>query len=224
MNWKTLTAAIVLGLALPTSIVTCVGVETAHAQLRINNVLKNSLPTIPGVQKLQLGLPLTETETPEEINSEGAIIEDNNYEQEQKSDSSSVWNTLIQTVGDVIKTDIQHRNSQQNQSNYPETSSQNFESNGEIDSDTNTSFDTAPQIAHGDNAVVEKLSKWGWTRVGCKPELVFIYGLGNDTVCITPNGTIPAGQYQYNPATNQLAPVSAISNSTDATPPAIVGY
>lgn len=211
MNWKKFTTAVVLGIVLPTSIVTCVKVETAKAQFPIN---------IPTLQKLPIALPFTEAETPEETDTDSTVIEDT---YNPPSSSSSVWNTLIQTVGDVIKTGIQHQNKQPNQLVSPITPHHNSASSGDIYNHENTSFEAAPQVAYGDNTIVEKLAQWGWTKVACKPETVFIYGLDNDTVCITPNVAVPAGEYQYNPTTNQLTPVSAISNSTHLAPPSILG-
>jgi hypothetical protein len=62
------------------------------------------------------------------------------------------------------------------------------------------------QIEASKNAdkVTPLLTQWGVSRANCAPGLVFISGLGSDTVCIQPSPTMGAGAYTYDSAKQQL--------------------
>jgi hypothetical protein len=62
--------------------------------------------------------------------------------------------------------------------------------------------------------VTPVLTKWGVSRVNCAPGLVFISGLGNDTVCIQPSPSMVAGAYTYDSAKQQLVRTSGGTAST----------
>ena len=57
------------------------------------------------------------------------------------------------------------------------------------------------------------LAEWGWTKVACYSGAVFITGLGKDEICVNPSAVITSGQYRYESASNQLIPLTAVSNS-----------
>jgi hypothetical protein len=70
--------------------------------------------------------------------------------------------------------------------------------------------------------VTPLLTQWGVSRVNCAPGLVFISGLGSDTVCIQPSPSMGAGAYTYDSAKQQLVrsggtASTASSSSTTAT-------
>ncbi len=48
------------------------------------------------------------------------------------------------------------------------------------------------------------LSAWGWKKVSCTPGVVFISDLAAETVCVSPRPGLRAGQYKYNPESDQL--------------------
>ncbi len=52
--------------------------------------------------------------------------------------------------------------------------------------------------------VTPLLTQWGVTRVNCAPGLVFINGIGDDTVCIQPMAAMKAGSYTYDSTKQQL--------------------
>ena len=66
--------------------------------------------------------------------------------------------------------------------------------------------------------VTPLLTQWGVSRVNCAPGLVFISGLGSDTVCIQPSPSMGAGAYTYDNAKQQLVrsggTTSTASNSS----------
>lgn len=51
-------------------------------------------------------------------------------------------------------------------------------------------------------------AQWGWTKIPCAVGAVFIKGLETETVCINPTSKIPAGEYIFDLATNQLQAVA----------------
>ncbi len=51
-------------------------------------------------------------------------------------------------------------------------------------------------------------AQWGWTKIPCAIGAVFIKGLETETVCINPTSSIPAGEYIFDLATNQLQAVA----------------
>ncbi len=55
------------------------------------------------------------------------------------------------------------------------------------------------------NSAEKVLVSWGWQRVSCSPQSVFISGITTETVCVDPRPNLRAGQYQYDVATNQLS-------------------
>lgn len=54
------------------------------------------------------------------------------------------------------------------------------------------------------SSVDRLLAQWNWTRVSCSPSSVFISGLSNESVCVSPTNLFPPGEYAYDRATNQL--------------------
>lgn len=62
------------------------------------------------------------------------------------------------------------------------------------------------------------LNEWGWSKVACYPNAVFIQ-LDNDTVCVNPNAAVSAGQYRYDRASNQLIPLALPSAPAAQVPP-----
>lgn len=54
------------------------------------------------------------------------------------------------------------------------------------------------------SSVDRLLAQWNWTRVPCYSGSVFISGLSNETVCVSPTNLFPPGQYTYDRTTNQL--------------------
>ena len=74
------------------------------------------------------------------------------------------------------------------------------------------------RIAATADRVSPVLNKWGVARANCAPGLVFISGLGSDTVCIQPSPSMGAGAYTYDNAKQQLVrsggTTSTASNSS----------
>lgn len=72
------------------------------------------------------------------------------------------------------------------------------------------------------------LAQWNWTRVACYPGSVFISGLSNETVCVSPTNLFPPGQYAYDRATNRLVllnepyPTNSIPPNQNYHPPQII--
>ncbi len=58
--------------------------------------------------------------------------------------------------------------------------------------------------ANKTDKVTPLLTQWGVTRVNCSPGLVFINGLGNDTVCLQPSAALKSGSYTYDSTKQQL--------------------
>jgi hypothetical protein len=50
----------------------------------------------------------------------------------------------------------------------------------------------------------QMLADYGLTRVPCIPGKVFITGISNDAICVEPTYNLPAGNYQYDSATQQF--------------------
>jgi hypothetical protein len=48
------------------------------------------------------------------------------------------------------------------------------------------------------------IGQWGATRIPCAPGAVFVNGINQDTVCISPTASIPPGYYNYSPNQNLL--------------------
>lgn len=59
--------------------------------------------------------------------------------------------------------------------------------------------------------VDQLLAQWQWTRIACFPGAVFIDGLSNETICISPTNNLSIGHYAYDRNSNQLIPMNATS-------------
>lgn len=75
---------------------------------------------------------------------------------------------------------------------------------------TTTATPASPQavaVAPTDRTT-QLFAQWGWTKIPCTIGAVFIKGLETETVCINPTSNIPAGEYIFDLATNQLQAVA----------------
>jgi hypothetical protein len=63
----------------------------------------------------------------------------------------------------------------------------------------------ATQSKDSSSAVI---TQWGATRVPCAPGAVFVNGISQDTVCISPTASISPGYYNYSADKNLLVKVT----------------
>lgn len=52
------------------------------------------------------------------------------------------------------------------------------------------------------------LSSWGWKRIKCQSNVVFVFGIEDDPVCVRPLPELRPGNFQYNPDLNQLVRIN----------------
>ncbi|MEM7556859.1 MAG: hypothetical protein AAF378_22750 [Cyanobacteria bacterium P01_A01_bin.84] len=213
MNWQIITNSIILGITLPTTLLFDINLTSASAQENFGQPILNHQELHN--QKLHNQILISEASETEDTTSETLETEDTTSEtsETKKSGSTAVFQTLIRTVGDVIKTDIKTKRQQSQQTTGEETPTSQY---------SEETSESAPQISGENDSATEKLAKWGWTKIPCKPELVFIYGLAEDTICIEPNETVSVGQYQYDSNTHQLKPIKTNETaSSENTPPTV---
>ncbi|MEM7725643.1 MAG: hypothetical protein AAF208_04640 [Cyanobacteria bacterium P01_A01_bin.45] len=226
MILQTVKNYIVLGITLPAALFTNLSVVSAQENFDQLELLSHSIP-----KNQILIAEVSETEELSEP-SEPSETEDTTSESSEtkKSGSTAVFQTLIRTVGDVIKTDIKTKRQQPKQNTSTTSEKENLEpEETQVPEFSEQTTESAPQVlgnnsesnSGSNNLATEKLAKWGWTKIPCKPQLVFIYGLGEDTICIEPNNTVSSGQYRYDSNTHQLQPVSSETGISENTPPTV---
>ena len=154
-----------------------------------------------------------------------------------ESPSESIAPLIITTLGEIIKTAIATEGEVEqtrinakkdiaiaqtnNQSNTTTVSNTTTPSDTPADSQptspetqtVNALPNNPPQVSPAGDPIAQKLAKWGWTKISCTPGVVFISGLSNDNVCVSPNIGIPAGNYQYNPNSHQLVQLNLPADS-----------
>lgn len=57
------------------------------------------------------------------------------------------------------------------------------------------------------DSVALLLTEWGWTRIDCRPGVVYITNISPTPVCVNATESMPSGQYTYDVASNQLQPL-----------------
>ena len=82
--------------------------------------------------------------------------------------------------------------------------------------DADTKKEKTQLEAKNADKVTPVLTQWGVSRVNCAPGLVFISGLGNDTVCVQPSPSMGAGAYTYDNGKQQLVRTSGGTASTSS--------
>jgi hypothetical protein len=82
------------------------------------------------------------------------------------------------------------------------------------DADAKKEKEKSELEAKNADKVTPMLTQWGVSRVSCAPGLVFISGLGNDTVCLQPSPSMGAGAYTYDNAKKQLVRTSSNANTS----------
>lgn len=103
----------------------------------------------------------------------------------QEDSSNSILPIVVGIIGSLI-TDVARDQNGQNTQPAPQTS-------------------PAPTVASGQSEADRLLNQWGWHRIDCYPQAVFIVGLGEGVVCVDPMPPeLPSGQYRYDASINQL--------------------
>lgn len=67
------------------------------------------------------------------------------------------------------------------------------------------------------DSVTPMLKGWGVSQVSCAPGLVFINGVGANTVCVRPSTALAAGYYSYDKEKGQLLRTSSTASQTTQT-------
>ena len=67
---------------------------------------------------------------------------------------------------------------------------------------------TFPALSQTAPNLEELVNQWGYTRVACVTGAVFIRS-GSLTICVNPTAELPAGNYTYDPVSNQLVAVTS---------------
>jgi uncharacterized membrane protein YgaE (UPF0421/DUF939 family) len=67
------------------------------------------------------------------------------------------------------------------------------------------------------DSVTPILKGWGVDRVNCAPGLVFINGVGANTICVQPSTALAAGYYSYDKEKGRLLRTSSTASQTSQT-------
>jgi hypothetical protein len=74
--------------------------------------------------------------------------------------------------------------------------------------------------------IAQLLAQWGWSRIACNSGIpvIAISGMANEAVCVQPTAYVPAGNYSFNPATNQLVPIATATSYPNYSQPSPANY